>query len=631
MLEKYKYLSLLNNSTIISDENYKKVLENCFSILSGEVEPHNINSLYNSKPDVIKELYAKLLSITAEFVRENYKKKDVFDLLAKLSLNSTKSNLYCEMYEKNKKGVENSLLNIGNHLPHITDVNWKIDYIIKTNVIDESEGPLLRISLQTEKFDEKMGKKTFHNVNFTCNSQELQDLVYKLKDICKNVIIRFNKGFIMKTSRKAKISDINEHLICKICNGYFIDATTIVECLHTFCRSCIVKYLESNKYCPICEVQVHKTKPLLSIKRDKTIQDVVYKVIPRLYHTKYDLNLAHKVEVMYEQENLACNLTLMDVAYIYKCKRKRCIDLSYRIYECKSKKLKTDGTENQNNNNWKEVQLRISENGEMQMSLMHENLLKMVEKEQQNNKKVEENSETKTKSDDVAKPVDTVAKKKRRNKGRSETYTDLQSQKYRKNADKKGNTRFEIHRERAQGENTSKCYTNKPQNNAHPVLTCLISNATTTTVFSINTTKCSTKTDESTFSKVDVLKKDTTKDEKCANNGATKDDGNQKPTNPNVPPVTNNNIADRKRKTEQTAEEPKPKQIILNHSLNLSNLTQNSAATLKNKICPNKSPETTAEASNSTNNKASVVASSSSTTSSSDVFQKPLMVSKQAN
>ena len=38
--------------------------------------------------------------------------------------------------------------------------------------------------------------------------------------------------------------------------------------LHTpkVCKTCIVRYLETNKYCPMCDVQVHKTRPLLSIR-----------------------------------------------------------------------------------------------------------------------------------------------------------------------------------------------------------------------------------------------------------------------------------------------------------------------------------------------------------------------------
>ncbi|KAF2880552.1 hypothetical protein ILUMI_25623 [Ignelater luminosus] len=89
----------------------------------------------------------------------------------------------------------------------------------------------------------------------------------------------------MHQTRRIPIVELNDYLTCKLCKGYFIDATTIIECLHTFCRSCIVRYLEKNKYCPVCDVQVHKTKPLLNIRPDKTLQDIVYKLVPRLFQS----------------------------------------------------------------------------------------------------------------------------------------------------------------------------------------------------------------------------------------------------------------------------------------------------------------------------------------------------------
>ncbi|EFX62403.1 hypothetical protein DAPPUDRAFT_8025, partial [Daphnia pulex] len=81
---------------------------------------------------------------------------------------------------------------------------------------------------------------------------------------------------------KLQITKLNPHLTCLLCGGYYIEATTIIECLHSFCKSCIVRYLETNKFCPVCEVQVHKTKPLLNIRSDQTLQDIVYKLVPGL-------------------------------------------------------------------------------------------------------------------------------------------------------------------------------------------------------------------------------------------------------------------------------------------------------------------------------------------------------------
>ncbi|XP_077575799.1 polycomb group RING finger protein 2-like isoform X2 [Stigmatopora nigra] len=86
----------------------------------------------------------------------------------------------------------------------------------------------------------------------------------------------------MQPSR-IKITDVNSHLTCPLCAGYLVDATTIVECLHSFCKTCIVAFLETNKFCPRCDVQVHKTCPQLSIRADKSLQDIVYKLVPGLF------------------------------------------------------------------------------------------------------------------------------------------------------------------------------------------------------------------------------------------------------------------------------------------------------------------------------------------------------------
>lgn len=82
---------------------------------------------------------------------------------------------------------------------------------------------------------------------------------------------------------RVKITDLNPLLTCPLCAGYLIDATTIVECLHSFCKTCIVAFLETNKFCPRCDVQVHKACPQLSIRADKTLQDIVYKLVPGLF------------------------------------------------------------------------------------------------------------------------------------------------------------------------------------------------------------------------------------------------------------------------------------------------------------------------------------------------------------
>ncbi|EHB09673.1 Polycomb group RING finger protein 2 [Heterocephalus glaber] len=88
---------------------------------------------------------------------------------------------------------------------------------------------------------------------------------------------------IMHRTTRIKITELNPHLMCALCGGYFIDATTIVECLHSFCKTCIVRYLETNKYCPMCDVPVLACGLGESRGSDKTLQDIVYKLVPGLF------------------------------------------------------------------------------------------------------------------------------------------------------------------------------------------------------------------------------------------------------------------------------------------------------------------------------------------------------------
>ncbi|XP_053689906.1 polycomb group protein Psc [Sabethes cyaneus] len=77
------------------------------------------------------------------------------------------------------------------------------------------------------------------------------------------------------------LSSVNPYVTCNLCKGYLIDATTIVECLHSFCHSCIMKHLRTEQYCPQCEMMINKAKP--NIKPDATLQAIVYKLVPGLY------------------------------------------------------------------------------------------------------------------------------------------------------------------------------------------------------------------------------------------------------------------------------------------------------------------------------------------------------------
>lgn len=86
--------------------------------------------------------------------------------------------------------------------------------------------------------------------------------------------------------RRIKLKTLNSHITCKICRGYLIDATTVTECLHTFCKSCLVKHLEEKHTCPTCQIVIHQSHPLQYISFDRTMQDIVYKLVPDLQESE---------------------------------------------------------------------------------------------------------------------------------------------------------------------------------------------------------------------------------------------------------------------------------------------------------------------------------------------------------
>jgi len=81
---------------------------------------------------------------------------------------------------------------------------------------------------------------------------------------------------------KPKLKDLNENITCSLCFGYLIDATTVIECLCTFCKTCIVKHLDENNTCPKCNLVIHQSHPKEHIRYDRTLQSIVYKVVPGL-------------------------------------------------------------------------------------------------------------------------------------------------------------------------------------------------------------------------------------------------------------------------------------------------------------------------------------------------------------
>ncbi|KAF5294325.1 hypothetical protein FQR65_LT10778 [Abscondita terminalis] len=174
------------NTCSITDDAFKKLVDNTFSILGEKPEVHGMSTLYNSKPDLVKQVHATMLRTGAECARNDFNHDDIENILVECNWNPNRIKVFVNSYDIHKRDMQILLGNIGSHPPHVVGADWKIDYIVKESNLDQSDGPIFRISLITSKYDEHEGKRKAEPINFSCNSQELQDLVYKLKDAVRH-------------------------------------------------------------------------------------------------------------------------------------------------------------------------------------------------------------------------------------------------------------------------------------------------------------------------------------------------------------------------------------------------------------------------------------------------------------
>jgi len=92
------------------------------------------------------------------------------------------------------------------------------------------------------------------------------------------------------------ITSVNPHIVCGLCQGYLYEACTITECMHSFCRNCLVKHIQRSLNCPMCAILIHPTDPFVHIRLDGLLQNIVYALLPEV--EKLELE---REKIFYEQ------------------------------------------------------------------------------------------------------------------------------------------------------------------------------------------------------------------------------------------------------------------------------------------------------------------------------------------
>nr|CAH7718851.1 unnamed protein product [Callosobruchus chinensis] len=157
------YQNISQYIKILNDEAFKKLTENCLSYLTENGEIHDPNSICTTKGDIVKFLYVFLLTITSEFARRRSSNEDIIRSLSEHGISSAKADWYADLYKKHEKTLT-----------------------VKTSELDAMDGPIFMIALVTQQYDLAKEEDVRKEIVFRCTANELQDLVFKIKDAVRH-------------------------------------------------------------------------------------------------------------------------------------------------------------------------------------------------------------------------------------------------------------------------------------------------------------------------------------------------------------------------------------------------------------------------------------------------------------
>lgn len=164
------------NASNFSDDHFSQILENAVSYI--HENPAEIKCIVksDSKPILTKKIFADLVCLLVEATRHDLDEEGLRSSLNFAHVDEKRIKKLCEMYINNKTAIKSHLESIGNNPPHIVDINWRLDHCVKSDTCNSLGVPLYHVQFSTKEHEAS------NHVAFSCTIQQLQELVFKLKD-----------------------------------------------------------------------------------------------------------------------------------------------------------------------------------------------------------------------------------------------------------------------------------------------------------------------------------------------------------------------------------------------------------------------------------------------------------------
>ena len=165
------------NTSIVTEDNFSQILDTAVSqVCDNSAEAKCIIKAADSKANSEKKILADMMCLFVEAARHDLDEESLRNFLCRASIDEDRSKKLCEAYGGKKKTIQSRLESIGVNPRHVVDVDWRLDYRVKLDTCDSLGVPLYHVRLSTKEHE------TIDHITFSCTIQQLQELVFKLKD-----------------------------------------------------------------------------------------------------------------------------------------------------------------------------------------------------------------------------------------------------------------------------------------------------------------------------------------------------------------------------------------------------------------------------------------------------------------
>lgn len=137
--------------------------------------------IYATKPDHAKQAEFAVLTAIFLSIKHNLDGTRFRNLLESHSISAMAVDELIKVYEANKTELRIKNLSTGISLLHLSNVEWKLTCDVKSSQTEFGSGELT-YSIHLGRYKEKTGERQTI-ADFVCNVEELQSLIYKLKDV----------------------------------------------------------------------------------------------------------------------------------------------------------------------------------------------------------------------------------------------------------------------------------------------------------------------------------------------------------------------------------------------------------------------------------------------------------------